>query len=79
MIAGGVPSGGRFHLVDWDGTSQDVETLTAFVPGEFNPEAILQVDDRWLVLSDDPALTPPHQVDCDLTRGWLCLMTSSLG
>ena len=53
LIAGLVSSGGAFDIYTWSG--DESEPLHLETPGfeGLNPEALVQIDFKWLVLSDD--------------------------
>lgn len=51
MIAGPVKSGGEFALYAWDGVSAQAEPLQQITG--LHAEALVDIGDRWLLLSDD--------------------------
>lgn len=52
LIAGDVDSGGKFALYRWN-DGDEPEKVTSRLLRRLNPEALVPLDDQWLVLSDD--------------------------
>ena len=52
IISGPVDSGGPFSLFTWDGISK-LELVEAPAIDDLNPEALVAIGSKWLVLSDD--------------------------
>jgi Protein of unknown function (DUF3616) len=60
ILAGPVSSGGPYALYDWDGRTNPNEQTSDVLQG-FNPEALVRLSDRWLVLSDDGKVKRPDE------------------
>ncbi len=65
LIAGGVASGGRFTVYRWNLAGQPVELFE--VPEGFNAEALVDMGQEWLLLSDDGKVA---RVDNDAEDGY---------
>lgn len=67
VLAGKVASGGPFGLYAWDGQAAPRELKTNALEG-LNAESLVQLNDEWLVLSDDGKVTREDEEAADGDR-----------
>ena len=63
LIAGDIDSGGEFSIFEWKPQGKISKLLD--LPADFNAEALIDMGDRWLVLSDDGKVERRKDKSCD--------------